>query len=108
MCLFYNYTLKMKLQFGFAVIVLVQGVVSTAVKKHDKFDLVGFAKTNPFGETTGGKAGATTTVTNAQALVTALAVCVTYTSYLRIGTNLSRVTRREQCMFRETLTFRAV
>jgi len=63
----------MKLQFGLFGFALVHGVVSAAIKDFD-FSLVGYAKTNPLGETTGGKAGATTTVRDSQALVTAVAV----------------------------------
>jgi len=38
------------------------------------FEFVGLGKDNPIGETTGGKGGPTTTITDAAALATAVAV----------------------------------
>jgi len=64
----------MKLQFGLLGFALAHGVVSAAIEKCKDYPLMGYAKTNPLGETTGGEGGATTTVTNAQALKTAVAV----------------------------------
>ena len=88
----------MKLQFVLVVSALVSGVLSVPHGgKHDKdekenFDLVGYAKSNPIGVTTGGKKGATTTVRDAAALATAVAVSIFIIRILNPLTKYDRAT----------------
>ena len=57
-----------------AVGYLACNVVAAPVLPSDGFNLVGYGKENPLGETTGGKGGPTTTVTAIAALATAVKV----------------------------------
>ena len=64
----------MNLQLAFIISTLINSIVSSPTIAQADFDLVGYAKSNPKGETTGGAGGSTTTVTSADALKTAVAV----------------------------------
>lgn len=75
------------------------------------YDLVGFAKDNPIGQTTGGKGGATTTVSTIPALRTALADAeprvvvvqgefnLTGQSRIQIGSNKSLIGHKKGAKF---------
>ena len=93
----YLFRVKMKLHFGLLGLLLANGTVSAVINKDKDFALVGYAKTNPLGETTGGKTGATTTVTNAQALVTAVAVSCLCLSTLHQFTFLGKYSTNSLC-----------
>ncbi|KAJ9640940.1 hypothetical protein H2201_002173 [Coniosporium apollinis] len=58
----------------FSLALVVAGAPAEKIPdKKDGFELVGYAKENPLGETTGGKGGATTTVSDVAAFATAVA-----------------------------------
>ncbi|KAH8592985.1 pectin lyase fold/virulence factor [Bisporella sp. PMI_857] len=76
----------MKFDLICTVLALVNTSVGASIGKpasKDAFELAGYAKTNPLGETTGGNGGATTTVTDVAALATAVAGSTPRTVYVQ-------------------------
>lgn len=63
-----------KIQRVIICVSLLWRFTALATKNVANVDMIGYAKDNPYGETTGGGDGLTTTVTSAEALQTAVSV----------------------------------